>query len=239
MQSCKHLLVIAAGLAMVAPGLAQETAPAPTLAPAPAAETPGRPNRADVIKQFDQNGDGVLDETERQAARGALNARSPRRTAGQTNASSPSAAELMRRFDQNGDGKIDDGEREAARAEASRNRPAAAATARPQIDRQAMVKEFDKDGDGKLNDSERAAATQAVRERIQKAGGTNAQSRPVRPELLKRFDANGDGVLDDAERQAARDSVLRKDAETPDPAATTKAPGAAAEPKTTPPAKKD
>lgn len=230
MKSLKHLFIIAANLAVVIPVLAQE------LAPAPAAEAPARPNRADVIKQFDRNGDGVLDDTERQAAREVLNARSPRRTAGQTNASSPSATELMRRFDQNGDGKIDDAERAAAREAANRNRPAAAATALPPIDRQAMVKEFDKDGDGKLSDSERTAVTQAMRERLQKAGGPNAQSRPVRAELVKRFDTNGDGVLDDAERQAARESVLRKDAETD---ATTKAPGETAEPKAAPATKKD
>ena len=80
-----------------------------------------------------------------------------------------------------------------------------------------------------------------MRERIQKAGGTNltAQSRPVRPELLKRFDSNGDGVLDDAERGAARESVLRKDAESADPAAATKAPAEAAAPKVAPAVKKD
>ena len=96
MKNWRNLFFIAASLVLSDPVLAQESAPAP------AAEAPGRPNRADVIKQFDQNGDGVLDETERQAAREALNARSPRRTAGQTNDSSPSASELMRRFDKNG-----------------------------------------------------------------------------------------------------------------------------------------
>lgn len=66
---------------------------------APPPPPPGQPGdragfRAGMLKKFDTNGDGKLDDTERAAAR----------------------AEFEKKLDTNGDGKVDDAERAAARA---------------------------------------------------------------------------------------------------------------------------
>ena len=61
---------------------------------------PGGPGREGRIARFDANGDGQLDETERQAMRAAHEAR---------------RAEMVKKFDANHDGALDDAERETAR----------------------------------------------------------------------------------------------------------------------------
>jgi Ca2+-binding EF-hand superfamily protein len=193
---------------------AQDSAPAP--APAPTAATARAihpPNLPDLIRQYDKNGDGILDDAERQAAREGLQKQFRQRLAARTNTTPTRLPEGLRRWDKNGDGKIDDQERAAARDEllkehvaASTNHPAG--IQRPVLDRAALLKEFDKDGDGKLSDAEREAAVKAFRERYR-----NPQAGPARESLLKRFDTNGDGVLDEAERKAAQESIARRNAE--------------------------
>ena len=56
--------------------------------------------RAGKVVKFDANGDGQLDEQEREALRAAREARK---------------AEMVKKFDANGDGALDDAERETAR----------------------------------------------------------------------------------------------------------------------------
>ena len=83
----------------------------------------GNFNREELVKQFDKNGDGELDETERDAMRQAMAARfgamgGPGR--GGTNAANRgprmNREEMMKRFDKNGDGELDEDERTAMRA---------------------------------------------------------------------------------------------------------------------------
>ena len=209
-------------LAFGAAALAQTSTPTPTSAPTPApaaapvAESLPRPSRAELIKQFDKNADGILDETERATAREALGTRDPKRPEGQPDLSSAEVPEWIRRMDKNGDGKLDDAERAAGRAELAKSRPPqalnGATNARPKVDRQAVIKEFDKDGDGKLNDQEREAAMKSMRDRLQRSPGQDQQSRTSRVEVIKRFDTNGDGVVDDQERTAAQEAVRQRNA---------------------------
>lgn len=212
MKFLKPLVPFAAVLALTLHGVAQD-------ASTPAAPERGpQPNRVELIRQFDQDGDGVLNETERQAARETALQGRPQRPAAQTAERSAAAQEFMRRLDKNGDGKIDEAERAAARAELAKRTQlttgtnAAAATAsRPAIDRQAVLKEFDKDGDGQLSDGEREAAMQAMRNRLR---STDQRTPPnaTREDILKRFDTNSDGQIDEAERTAAREAVQRRNA---------------------------
>jgi Ca2+-binding EF-hand superfamily protein len=206
------LLPFAAVLALTIPAVAQD-------APTPAAQERGpQPNRVELIRQFDKNGDGILDETERQAAREAALQGRPQRPAAQNAERSAAAQEFFRRLDKNGDGKIDEAERAAARAELAKRTQlttgsnlTAATAGRPAIDQQAVLKEFDKDGDGQLSDSEREAAMQAMRNRLR---STDQRTPPnaSREDVLKRFDTNGDGQIDEAERAAAREAVQRRNA---------------------------
>lgn len=187
-------------------------------------------NRQDLIKRFDQDGDGQLNEAERVAAREAMPSRAAR-----TNqpAAAGSAAdgrnEVVKRFDKNGDGVIDDSERTAARDELKKSRPAPegssnAVPARPAIDRQMVVKEFDKDGDGKLSDEERQAAMRAMRERMVAPGAPGDGPDLNSAAMIKRFDKNGDGQLGEAERTSMREEMQRRREQRRGPAPDTKPP---------------
>lgn len=145
----------------------RETVPGtPLEAPAPAENKgwgrgePGRPNAA-LMKRFDKNGDGQLDETERQAARAAVAQVEAKRPAG------PLREEVLRRFDRDGDGQLNDTERaafEQAREEMKRK----AGPGDGKL-RERLIKQFDRDGDGKLNADEEAAARAEMQKR--RAGG--------------------------------------------------------------------
>jgi Ca2+-binding EF-hand superfamily protein len=87
----KKLLMIALGLSLGA-----------TLSQAQ--EDPGKAaqaRRAELIKKYDKNGDGVLDETEKTAMREELRKKREE--------------ERLKKYDKNGDGKLDDAEKEAMR----------------------------------------------------------------------------------------------------------------------------
>jgi HlyD family secretion protein len=81
-------------------------------------------SREEMLKQFDKDGDGKLDDTEREAMRNATLARAEGGPGEEGNASRPrlSEEELLKRFDKNGNGKLDDDERAAMREGGSRGR---------------------------------------------------------------------------------------------------------------------
>jgi hypothetical protein len=62
-------------------------------------ERPAANARAEMLKKYDKNSNGKIDEEEREAMR------------------KDREAEAIKKFDKNGDGKLDNSEREAARAE--------------------------------------------------------------------------------------------------------------------------
>lgn len=68
--------------------------------------------RAEILEQFDTDGDGQLSEAERQAAResGAFSGRSGKRGRG-----GKRRQEILEEFDADGDGQLSEAERQAAR----------------------------------------------------------------------------------------------------------------------------
>jgi hypothetical protein len=72
----------------------------------------GGPNREELMKQYDKNGDGELDESEREAMRTALTARFGGQGRG---GQRMDREEMLKRFDKNGDGELDESERAAMR----------------------------------------------------------------------------------------------------------------------------
>ena len=78
---------------------------------------PGGPGREAMIKKFDKNGDGKLDQDEMKAARESMGDRKPGGgQPGEGGRPSPEQMkEIMKKFDKNGDGKLDDAEKAAAR----------------------------------------------------------------------------------------------------------------------------
>jgi hypothetical protein len=114
--------------------------------PTPSAEGSSDPKpqrHAQWVKQWDKNGDGKLDDSERAAAKQAMGDRKHMGGKGRER--------MLQRFDKDGDGVLNETERAAAAEDLS---------SRPRV-----LKRFDADGDGKLNDQEKAAAKQALIER--------------------------------------------------------------------------
>jgi hypothetical protein len=128
----------------------------------------GRPDMQEILKKFDKDGDGKLNDAERAEA---MKARGGAPGAG----GRPDPArmqELIKKFDKDGDGKLSDAERQEAmkaRGAAPGGKPGEGG--RPS--REELIKKFDKNGDGQLDEAERAEAM--------KARGGNGQPRK-RPE---------------------------------------------------------
>jgi EF hand domain-containing protein len=110
----------------------------------------GEPSRRPrILERLDANGDGRLDQREREAAREAKRDRQGLQRRGEPGARGMHAhrGALLKRLDLNGDGHLDRQERRAAR----------------QAMRQHMLGRFDLNGDGRLDRHERHAAREAMR----------------------------------------------------------------------------
>jgi HlyD family secretion protein len=127
-------------------------------------------NREEMMKQYDKNSDGELDDTERETMRTAMAARfgqgGPGGQAGSRGGFN--REEMMKQYDKNSDGELDETEREAMRtAMAARFAQAGQAGEGGQSpegaqggqrrNREEMMKQFDKNGDGELDEEERNA----------------------------------------------------------------------------------
>jgi Ca2+-binding EF-hand superfamily protein len=185
--------------------------------------------RGEMMQKYDTNGDGQLDDNERQAR----------------------DASRLQQYDKNGDGQIDDEERAAMpeyeRVRGSRRgggggggpggfgfgggggpggfRGGFGGGPLPEF-----MKQYDTNGDGQLNEQEQAAMQTAMRADFEKRqaeqlkkydanhngqldekemAAMRADYDTLRAEMMKKYDTNGDGQLDDNER-TARDAARLK-----------------------------
>ena len=135
--------------------------------------------RSKILEHFDADGDGVLNDAEREAAREAGKRRMHKK--------------MLEKFDTDGDGTVSEEEREAARRQFRERRHAA------------ILKKFDADGDGSLNEEEKAAVKAAYVERcdtngdgeVSKQERKNARKRWAKGRLHRRR-KGGDCPLEDA-----------------------------------------
>jgi hypothetical protein len=160
----KKILIISLTLAFGLGGIWAEDKPAKReKKPAPQRGAP--PNREAILKKFDKDGDGKLNEEERAEARKSFGAGRPPRP----------PAVLIKKFDKDGDGKLNEEERAALREEGQKRR-------------KEIIAKFDKDGDGKLNEEERKAAGAEMRKNRGGRPGGDAGKPGKRPAL-----GEGDG----------------------------------------------
>lgn len=163
-------------------------------------------NRAqDIIKRFDKNGDGKIDEDERADAQDIMMKerldKQPIRFVS-TGDAAMLRTQLLVRFDRNRDGQLNDEERAEAQkiAEDRATDPAIVAL------RAEFLKRFDLNSDGKVDGNE----TVAVREFFADRAGQPALGSfgtELRQDLVKRYDRNSDGKIDEAEMTGAAEGL--------------------------------
>ncbi len=121
----------------------------------PPADRPMNAERhAEIIKRFDKNGDGMLDEAEKTAAKEYNREKHGERM---NKAGERMRKNALAKFDKNGDGKLDESER----AEIAND---------PKV-----IKRFDKNADGKLDEAEKEAAREAFVKAREKRAGKNQE----------------------------------------------------------------
>lgn len=141
--------------------------------------------RIQLMKQFDKDGDGRLNEEERAAAKEALKDKS----ADLAELKKNHAKDVIKKFDKDGDGMLNESEltvfldEQRALFEKQRQNMRPRRNFKPTKE---MLEKFDKDGDGKLSESERKAMFEEAKNR--------------REALIKKYDSDGDGKLSDDER---------------------------------------
>jgi Ca2+-binding EF-hand superfamily protein len=141
----------------------------------------------ELLKRYDKNGDGKLDDDERADAKEAMMKeqvdRQMARAGVLPGGLQQFRTQVLEMFDKNRDGRLDDEERTAAQKFADNY-----ATATDDL-----TKQFDKNGDGKIDPAERATMEAYV------AALRALGAGQMRSELLRRFDRNADGKIDESE----------------------------------------
>jgi hypothetical protein len=140
--------------------------------------------RADeILKRYDKNGDGRLDDDERADAKEIMMTEQVERQMARATALPGGLeqfrAEALQLFDKNRDGRLDEDERNAAQKFAA--------------EAEDLKKHFDRNGDGVLDADERAR-TETFLATLRNIGGGQ-----TRFELMRRFDLNLDGRIDERE----------------------------------------
>ncbi len=189
----------------LATGLRATDAPKTTPAPAGAPAMSMTMRADELLKRFDTNHDGKLDEDEVAVAHETL---LKEQIAKQAAVAAAPGGELFRQkmltmFDKNHDGRLDDDERAEMRLYFADHGLNAEGEVRADL-----LKRFDLNADGKLDDTERAAMEKFLQER-------RAQAATMREFLLRQFDRNGNGRIDDNELPEFENAVRERIASNP------------------------
>lgn len=178
-------------LSVAAPLGAQET-----MSPAAAAKAAKRAD--DLLKRYDKNADGKLDDDERADAKEMMLKEQVDRQMARA-AALPGGLEQFRTqalqlFDRNRDGQLDEGERNDAQQFLTKYRDALATV-------EALNKRFDQNGDGAIDATERTTIDSFL------TALRGFGSHQMRSELLRRFDQNTNGKIEDGELAQLEDFV--------------------------------
>lgn len=170
--------------------------PAPAASPAASAAAPAKPmsRTEEILRRFDKNGDGKLDDDEKADAHEAMLQEQMAKGANPASVRGLDAYQALglEVFDRNRDGRIDEDERRDAFAFVQIRTDASI--------RESILKRFDKNQDGLLDDSERVASQAYLEEH---------RGELMHEVLVKRFDKNANGQLDADEKAAIRDAFAK------------------------------
>ena len=148
------LFVLPVRAADQAPGSGQVVPPAP----APSGRSHVSATDAEILKRYDKNEDGRLDDDEVAAAMDENRKSADAGREKMKDRLKERQQAWLKEFDKNGDGKLDAAEREAMER-----------TLRARMERTPrMLQRFDTDGDGKLSDAEWAAVREKTIARFEK-----------------------------------------------------------------------
>lgn len=200
MKDGDHGLWIILTIAVVAIGL---TLPSPLSGEGEDAGEEKKPAHNRFLERFDTNGDGLISDEEKEAAKERMRGRARRDHDGRRGHGGRHGHEriregLLKRFDSDGDGVLSGEERARAR-ESMRRRPGPG--------RGGPRYRIDSDGDGVISEAERAEA----RERWERGDRRRpyGEQRMLRERMNRHFDKDGDGEFSPEEREA-RDREMRK-----------------------------
>ncbi|HIM68655.1 MAG TPA: hypothetical protein EYM45_08840 [Verrucomicrobia bacterium] len=184
-------------------------------AKAKAAKKSDRPSREAIIKRFDKDGDGKLNEAERKAATAALRKQSgresdrasesdPRRqriaTARKQISAAMKAGEIT---EKQGKERMAALKKRISQSDRANDKARPNSGGRERYAAAAMkIKEAVKAG--KITEAQGKERLAAYRKRMGEGRGDSGRSRQTREELMKRYDKNKDGKLDEDERAALR-----------------------------------
>ena len=200
-----------------------------------------RPKRSssyrNLLERFDRDGDGRLNDKERQAARSASDQRrqrdgsqnraarntgnrSTREASNRNRSTAQQRAELLRRFDANKNGKLDPPESIKMKQAMSRgangsNSRSQRSSGNSRMSRDELLKRFDANRNGRIDGSE-MQKIRAMTGRSDRDPGQPSASRTGRldrDELMRQFDANRNGRLDATEREQAFAAMRKKKTE--------------------------
>ena len=174
-----------------------------------------RPSREAIVKRFDKDGDGKLNETERKAATAALRKQSgresdrasesdPRRqriaTARKQISAAMKAGEIT---EKQGKERMAALRKRISQSDRANDKARPNSGGRERYAAAAMrIKEAVKAG--KITEAQGKERLAAYRKRMGEGRGDSGRSRQTREELMKRYDKNKDGKLDEDERAALR-----------------------------------
>jgi hypothetical protein len=177
-----------------------------------------RPSREAIVKRFDKDGDGKLNETERKAATAALRKQSgresdrasesdPRRqriaTARKQISAAMKAGEIT---EKQGKERMAALKKRISQSDRANDKARPNSGGRERYAAAAMkIKEAVKAG--KITEAQGKERLAAYRKRMGEGRGDSGRSRQTREELMKRYDKNKDGKLDEDERVALRKAM--------------------------------
>lgn len=164
------------------------SATAPSALPAASS----RSRAEEILRRFDKNGDGRIDEDEKAEAHDAVRAEQMAKETAALQSLGGFQKTAVELFDRNGDTRLDENERLDALDFVQQSGNA-------QV-REALFKRADKDQDGKLDQSERRELQLYAEEH---------RGELMQELLLKNFDRDGSGELESAETATIREAFRR------------------------------